>query len=293
MTRLVDRVVRLLVRPHVRRLVRWSFIVTLPLAVLLASARGIEGLLVIFVLEFSAFMLVLALAARLGGERGQVILDLVMHPSIRRLFRSEAAIVFTLPVALARPVRKRSTDEFGYAKGNNELPLAIALTPAIIVETTVVQLLLPNSLAPVRLALLLASGYGLLWIIGWAAGLRIFPHQLGDDVSRVRLGQLYRASVPIGLIRSATLRRERVGKRTALVLDGDRAAFAVDGCVELHLELSAPVAVERPVGEPVLVTALSIAVDDPRTLERRLTDRNPPTPLTPGGVMCQQTHAHT
>lgn len=300
MTRLVDAVLRFLLRPRVRRVVRWSFVVTLPLALLLIRARGIDGLLVIFVLEFTGFMMVLALAARLGGDRGQVILDLVMHPSIRRLLRSEAAIVFTLPAAFVRAFRKRRLDEYGYAKGNNELPLAIALTPAIIAETAAIHLLVPASFAPVRLGLITASGYGLLWIVGWAAGLRVFPHRLDDGVLRARLGQLYRADVAIDLIRSTTVQRERIGNRTSLVLDCDRAAFAVGGRVDLHLELSGPVTVERPFGEPVLVTALSIAVDDPQALMRCLAGRNPLphsyqslSPPVPGGAMCQDPIAHT
>jgi hypothetical protein len=291
--RLLDAVLGFLLRPRVRRVARWSFVVTLPLAALIISARGVDAMLAVFALEFAAFMLVLALAARLGGERGQVILDLVMHPSVRRLLRSEAAIVITLPLALVRYVRRGGADELPYAKGDHELPLAIALTPAVAAETAAVHLLLPDSLAALRLALVVLPAYGLLWVVSWAAGLRVFPHRIRDGVLRVRLGQLYRAEIPLELVRSATVRRDRVGTRTALKLGSERAAFAVGGRVDVHLELSAPVTVERPFGEPVQVTALSIAANDPQALVRRLADRDESSPPEPGGTTCRQAIAHT
>ena len=293
MTRLVDAVLAFLLRPRVRRVARWSFVVTLPLAAVLISARGVDAMLAVFALEFAGFVAVLALAARLGGERGQVILDLVMHPSVRRLLRSEAAILLTLPAALLRAVRRPSPDEVRYARGDNELPLALALAPAIAAETAVVHLLVPDSLAAVRIAVLVVSAYGLMWIVGWAAGLRVYPHLVRDGVLRARLGQLYRADVPLEGIRSVSVRRERLGARTALALDGERAAFAVGGRVDVHLELNAPVMVERPFGEPVRVTALSIAADDPHELARRLAARVPSTRPASGGATCRQAIAHT
>lgn len=287
MIRVVDWVLGLLLRPRVRRVTRWSFVVTLPLAAVLISARGVDAMLVVFAAEFCAFMAVLALAARLGGERGQVILDMVMHPSVRRVLRSEAAIVTTLPAAVLRAVRGRPAGEWPYAKGDNELPFAIALTPAILAESAAVHLLLPDSLALLRLVLLVLSIYGLLWAIGWAAGLRVFPHRLSDGVLQVRLGQLYRADVPLELIASATVQRRRAGSRTALELGPDAASFAVGGRVDVHLELTAPVTIERPFGEPRRVTSLSLAADDPTALVRRLTAGIAPPPR-PGEPSCAQ-----
>lgn len=280
----VDFVLDFFMRPRVRRFTRWSFVVTLPLAAVVVSTRGIDAMLVVFAFEFCAFMAVLALAARLGGERGQVVLDMVMHPSVRRLLRSEAAIVLTLPTAFVRAFRQRSHDELPYSKGDNELPLAIAMTPAIIAESAAVHLLLPDSLALMRLVLLVLSAYGLLWILGWAAGLRVFPHVVRNGVLNARLGQLYRADVPLELIRSATVKRRRIGTRTALELDNDAGSFAVGGRVDVHLELDAAVTVQRPFGEPRRVTALSIAANDPIALIQRLGLRTSPTPPPSGGT---------
>ena len=273
MTRL-DPVLDWFMRPRVRRVARWSFLVTLPLCALLISLRGVDAVLVIFALEFAAFMVVLVVAARLGGERGQVILDLVMHPAIRRLMRSEAVIVLTLPRALLRLARRRrSDDEYAYAKRDVELPLAVALIPAFATELVLVHLLVPDSLGWLRLALLVLSLYGVLWILGWALGLHVFPHRLRDDVLELRLGSLYRATIPLDSI--VTLRRERSksGTRTRLDAHDGAAALWVGGRVDLHVTIDRPVLVERPLGEPLEVTSISFAADDAPRLATRLRGR--------------------
>lgn len=287
----LDAVLDWFMRPRVRRVTRWSFLVTLPLCALLISLRGFDAVLVIFALEFAAFMVVIVVAARLGGERGQVILDFVMHPAARRLMRSEAVIVLTLPRALLRLARRRrSEDEYSYAKGDVELPLAVASIPAFAIELVLVHLLVPDSLGWLRLALLVLSLYGVLWILGWALGLHVFPHRLRDDVLELRLGSLYRTAIPLDAI--VTLRRERSksGTRTHLDAAGGAAALRVGGRVDLHVTLDRPVLVERPLGEPLEVTSISFAADDAPGLAARLqahgTTHTTSQTSTSGGTEC-------
>lgn len=272
MTRL-DAVLDWLMRPRVRRVARWSFLVTLPLCALLVSLRGVDAVIVIFALEFAAFMVVLVVAARLGGERGQVILDLVMHPAVRRLMRSEAVIALTLPRALLRLARRRSGDEYSYARRDVELPLAVALIPAFATELFLVHLFVPDSLGWLRLALLVLSLYGVLWILGWALGLHVFPHRLRDDVLELRLGSLYRAAVPLDAIVALRHGHAKTGTRTRLDAADGAAALRVGGRVDLHVTLDRPVRVERPLGEPLEVTSISFAADDALRLAARLRDR--------------------
>ena len=288
--RAIDALLALLMLPRVRRVLRWSFVVTLPLFAYLVSVRGVDTVLVLVALEFAGFLLVLAVAARLGGERGQLIFDIVMHPSVRRLLRSEATIVLTLARAPARLVRRGPrAGEFGYARGDAELPLALAMIPAVAAETAAIHLLLPDSLAALRIAVLVLSAYGLLWVLGWAAGLRLNPHRLGRDALPARLGALYRADVPLDAIRSVRVARTRSGGRTALALDGERALFAVGGRTDVHLELDRPILVHRPFGDPIEARALSIAADDPAALARELTRGEVPRHVTPqhGGLRCE------
>ena len=291
MTRL-DAMLDWFLRPRVRRVTRWSFVVTLPLCALLISLRGLDTVLVIFAIEFAAFMLVLVVAARLGGERGEVILDFVMHPTVRRFVRSEALIVLTLPRALLRVagVGRRSDGEYPYAKGDIDLPLAIAMIPAFAAELVMVHLLLPDSLGWLRLAVVVLSLYGVLWILGWALGLHICPHRLRDDVLELRLGSLYRAAVPLEAIAGVRRERSKNGSRTRLEAADGAAALWVGGRVDLHVTLDRPVRVERPFGEPLAVTSISFAADDAAGLCARLkaphTTGTTSTTSTSGGTGC-------
>lgn len=268
--RIIDRVLEVLMRPRVRRVLRWSFVMTLPLFAYLVSVRGVDTVLALVVLELAAFVAVLALAAKLGGERGQVILDMLMHPTVRRILRSEATIVLTLALVPSRLVRRPAPGAFGYGRGNSELPLALALLPAVAAEAAAVHLLLPDSLSAVKIAVLAVSAYGLVWILGWAAGIRLHPHRIRDGVLHARLGALYRADVPLDAIAGLRVTRARRGDRTVLTLDGDRAAFSVGGRTDVHLDLDREVLVQRPFGEAVAVRRLSIAAEDPKALAHAL-----------------------
>lgn len=275
--RLVDDTFDRLMRPRVRGVLRWSFVVTLPLCALLITLRGLDAVLVIFAVEFAAFMLVLAAAARFGGERGRLILDLVMHPAVRRLMWTEAQILVVLPRALLRPVRRgrRTATEYAYGKGDVELPFAIAFVPAFVAEATVVHLLLPDGLGWLKLALFAVSLYGLLWILGWAVGLRSYPHRLRADVLELRLGSLYRACVPLDAIVAVRHERAKSGTRTRLDATAGAAALRVGGRVDLHVTLDRAVAVRRPLGEPLQVTSISFAADDAPRLAGRIRALSP------------------
>lgn len=288
----VDRVLGWLMRPPVRRVLRWSFVVTLPLCALLVSIRGVETVLALFALEFAAFLVVIVVATRMGGERGQLILDLVMHPAGRRLFASELTILVTLPRALLRAFKGGSPNEFPYAKGEPELPIAIAFIPAVAAEVAVVHLLLPDSLGWLKLALLVGSVYGLLWILGWAVGLRAFPHRLYDDRLELRLGGLYRAVVALDAIAAVHVARDKDGPRTRLDVRGDEAALRVGGRVDVRLDLDRPAIVQRPFGEPLQVTSIAFAVDDAADLAARVERQRPSQTTTstrsaPGGARCR------
>lgn len=84
-------------RPRVRRVRRWSFVATVPLSLLVAHIYGVhEGIAVVAArLALSASV---AIAAwRLGGDRGDALRDLLMHPRLRAFGRAELDILTALP----------------------------------------------------------------------------------------------------------------------------------------------------------------------------------------------------
>ncbi len=271
---LIDGIVEFAMRPRVRRLRRWSFVVTLPLAGLLIWLRGFQGAAILPALYIVALGAVLLLAKRIGGPRGELLLDFVMHPVGRRAFRTELHLVGTLARAVGRVAERRERpSEFPYHRGSSDLGVLLALAPAVVVELGVVELLLSSLPLWVRLAIAALSLYGFAWLTAWTLGQRVYPHRLDDDALQAHLGAFYRATVPLKAISTVDIGARRPAKRTELLLSGDTAAFAVGGRVDLRLQLASPVTVHRPLGDPVEVSQLELAADQPAALAEAIRER--------------------
>ena len=266
----MDIVVAWLMRPRVRRVRRWSFVITVPVALVVAHVAGLEqGALVIGVRV--AFWLVVAIAAwRLGGARGEALRDLLMHPRGRALARAELDVFTALPrLGLAR-VRLPGTS---YHRGTFGLALALAFTPVLITEAAAVHLLLGGGV--IAWVLGGVHAYGLLWLWGFALGPRAYPHRAGPRAAVLRNGPLYRVRVPRAAIVNVVARTERVTGERALTERDGVVLLAARGRVDVWLELSEPVLVQRPWGEPVATSRLAVASDDPDALVASLIEPPP------------------
>ncbi len=138
LARAFDTVFGFLMRPRVRRLRRWSFLVTLPGAVIAAKlleihptfGTGLKAGIAAAILDTVLVLLVGVLGARvLGRERRDVLLDFLMHPMARRAVAGEIRTLLVVPLALWRRLRRPRWREFAYHRGSNELGLARAPAP--------------------------------------------------------------------------------------------------------------------------------------------------------------------
>ena len=125
------------------------------------------------------------------------------------------------------------------------------------------HLLLPSAWLAAHVAAAAVHAYALLWLLGWALGPRAYRHRVARGTLVVRNGALYRARVPLEDIVAITPRRQAVGGTAGVVLRDGAALLPARRRVDVWLELSRPVTVERPLGEPVSVTRLALAADDP------------------------------
>jgi hypothetical protein len=268
--RLFDAVLGFLLRPRVRRVRRWSFLVTAPLGFLAGRSLGLDlgdGVVlgaVVALLEAAVVVGVALAGARLlGRERSDALLDLLMHPVARRAIVGEIRMLSTFPLALLRRLRAPRGEEFACHRGSHELGLAIALLPAMLAEGAAVHLLLPDAWLWPKVAFAALHVYGVVMLLSWAIGERTHPHRLRDGELWLRSGQLYRAHVTATKVAAVEIAHRRDGQRTGLVPDGDPVRLAVSGRTDVLLRFAAPVRLERPLGEPLPVTELAIAVDDP------------------------------
>jgi hypothetical protein len=269
MLRLLDTIVCWLMRPKIRRVRRWSFVATLPLGLLIAHLHGVqEGAAVVAVRM--AFVALFALVAwRVGGERGEALRDLLMHPRVRALARAEFDIFTALPrLVLARLATGPGAGHLSYSRGTFGFALAFAVTPMVASEALVMHLLLGGGVA--AWVLTAVHGYMLLWLWGFALGARAYPHRIGAHTAVLRAGPMYRVLIPRSAIVAATACRERVPGERGLVQRDDEVLLPVRGRVDITLQLAAPVRVQRPLHEPLLTSRLAIASDDPAALIERL-----------------------
>ena len=271
--RVADTVFAFLLHPRVSRFRRWSSLVTVPLAIVLFVLFGFEGGWALAAAELALLLGVLLLLFRLDPSRREAVLDLVAPPVERRLVRSELA-VFGAYVRALRRRREPDGPEWSYHRGSIELALPFALLPAFVGEVAIFHLLLPWFWAKVALAAL--SAYAFVWLLGWALGLRVYPHRLVDGTLELRLGALYPAAVPLASIETAECRRERVERGSRLVLRNGKAYFVADGRVDVHLSLRAPVVVHRPLGAPVSARSAAVAADRPEEMARAIARRGEP-----------------
>ncbi len=86
---------------------------------------------------------------------------------------------------------------------------------------------------------------------------------------------MYRVLVPRCAIASVTEHREQVPGERGLVQRDGEILLPVRGRVEVRLELSEPVRVQRPLHEPLHTQRLAIASDDPEGLIEQLLSPTP------------------
>ena len=255
--------------PRGRRLRRWSFVLTLPAALASALVLGLGTGLALLAARVALWLAILLLAWRVGGERGEAVRDLLMHPKVRRYARLELRVLGAPVLALGRllrPARRGRDDEFAYHRGGENAAIALALTPPVLAEAAAFQLLLPAGWFWAHVAAAALHAYMLVWLFALAAGPRLRPHRLQREHLVVRSGLLHAAIVPLNAVTAVEIDRRRVGERATLVVDGEAALLPSRRRVDLWLELAHDVRVTRPVGEPVFVRRLGIAADDPQRL---------------------------
>ncbi|MGI8902251.1 MAG: hypothetical protein ACR2IP_00975 [Solirubrobacteraceae bacterium] len=275
MGRLADLVIEWLMRPRVRRARRWSFVATVPVSLLVAHVYGVHEGVAVVAARLALSGSVAIAAWRLGGDRGEALRDLLMHPRLRAFGRAEFDIVTALPrLLLAHVLNARRGGGSGraglrYTRGTFGLALALAFTPVVVSEALVAHLLLGGG--PEAWVSTALHAYMLIWMWSFALGPRCYPHRIGARTAVLRAGPMYRVLVPRSAILSATEHRERLtGRHGLLERDGDAVMLPVRGRVEVWLELSEPVRVQRPLHEPLYACRLAVASDDPQALIEQL-----------------------
>ena len=195
------------------------------------------------------------------------------------LVRLEIGIWRSLFLLAARrvPGRAPGVGTFPYAKEVS--PLLYAFIGVSALELVVLHLILPW--ATVRTIALVLSLWGLLWMIGYLASLRVYLHLVGPDELRARYGTYVDVRVPWEAVAEVRLAKHRLPTGKAMQVlpaeGGDAVHVAVLKRTRIDVVLRAPTTLALPDG-PLEVTAVRLDADDPKALvaaaRRRLAERS-------------------
>jgi hypothetical protein len=172
--------------------------------------------------------------------------------------------------ALRRPSIPAGYEPVGYAQ------LATPMM-ALWIFGSALELPLVHVLVPwhgLRITLLVIGVWGLLWMLGALAGLRSYPHLLGDHTLRIRNGAVHDIAIPWAAVEQVST-QDRSLPSSMWVLQpqetghGTHLNVAVSGRVNVHLALREPLTVPTTKGD-MLVTDVSLWVDEPREVAARM-----------------------
>lgn len=184
------------------------------------------------------------------------------------------AVVFELRLyrSLFRWVTRRpdlgGPDDVAFTYARTVTPVMWLWIFASAAEVPLVHLLVPWD--GLRIALLVAGVWGLVWMVGLLASLYVYPHLLGPETLRVRYGASHSVTLPWDAVASMTHGRRDLDSSVWTLQPretehGTDLQVAVSGQVNVHARLRRPTTVSTAKGDLEIVE-LSFFADDPRTL---------------------------
>jgi hypothetical protein len=165
---------------------------------------------------------------------------------------------------------------FPYAK--EVAPVMGAFIFVSVLELPLVHLLIPWE--AVRLVALVLSVWGVLWMVGLLASMKVFPHLMHDDGLRVRNGTSVDVAVPWSAVAAVRARRGSVPSREHVHDDGSVAAVEVLKRTNVEVVLHRPTALALP-GGPREVTEVRLFADDPRAFVAAAREHVPEPAMRP------------
>lgn len=208
------------------------------------------------------------LARRLPGlAREALLVELALYRSLARW-------------VARRPDVPAGTTAIGY--GQLAGPMLWLWIFGSAVEVVVLDLVLHRWVPSLRLPLLVLGVWGVLWMLGLLASMRVRPHLLGGTELVVRSGARTRVVVPLSALEDTRgITHEVPGLVRTLHHADDILLVGLGSETNLELVLAGPTTVQTSKG-PCTASRIGLWVDEPRevaaTLRRR---RSGPLPRSP------------
>ncbi len=194
---------------------------------------------------------------------------------VRRLVaRAWEAVLFEVALyrSLARWVARRpdvpaGTMPIGY--GQLAGPMMWLWIFGSAVEVAVLDVVLHRWLPAVRIPFLVLGVWGVVWMLGLLASMRVRPHLLDDTHLVVRSGARTRVVVPLAALESVRGAGHEVPGLVRTLQEQDGLLLVGMGETNLELTLATPTALETSRG-PWTVERVGLYVDAPREVAATL-----------------------
>jgi len=143
-----------------------------------------------------------------------------------------------------------------------------------VVEIPILDLIIKNVVPwqPARLIMLAISIWGLLWMVGLLASLKIHPHVAGHAGLRVRMGAGVDFTVPWGQVDAICKGYRSMPSSKSVQIEDDRGRrvlhIVVGSQTSVDVRLRRPAPFLLPTGESEPVDEVRLYADDPDALVR-------------------------
>lgn len=186
--------------------------------------------------------------------------------------RYEAAMWRSLFAWIGRRPRSDHPDDelFGYDKAAS--PVIWAFVALNFIEIPAVHFLIPWLWA--KIALLVAGGWGTLWMLGVLAAAKVNPHVVGADGIRVRNGFLTDMTIPWEAVQSVSSGVQGSQSTKQLQIDGQQVSVVVTGQTNITIHLTRPVP-QTLKGTTIDVIEIRLFADNPAAMSRACRERLP------------------
>lgn len=164
-----------------------------------------------------------------------------------------------------KPAVPAGATGFGYASAM--MPVLITFIVVSAIEIPVVHLLIPWLW--LEIIALIIGVWGLLWMFGLLAAVRLGPHLVDEQQVRFRHATSIDLAVPLAVMTSVASRLRSLESSRAVQVQptsrGTALIIAVTGQTNVEVRLAEPITVELPAG-PAEIVEVRCYADDPRAM---------------------------
>jgi hypothetical protein len=193
---------------------------------------------------------------------------------LRRAAQMEGAMWRSLAVWVSRRPLKLDAGEVPFPYLGVVKPILGIFIGLSIVEIPILDLIIRKVVPwePARWIVLALSVWGLLWMLGLYASLKLNPHLVGDRGIRVRLGSTGEIVLPWADVEAVSKRYRTMPSSKSVQIEDEALHLPAASQTSVDVRLVRPMTFHLPKGETEPVREVRLYADDPDGFVRQARD---------------------